>query len=371
MWQFSNRFRFFFSEMVVIADTLLSCWVVLFANSQSFNTSLGMTFLIVGSRRNAKVLGVWKFFRSFPLKLFEHDSVIVHNVFASFTLSLSASQHTWSRKDVGPPKSTSLLSTFHIGSLLCFFPANLMSSTCTDKTFSQPCCNRIFSNCLSHNSPVKGWPYSSLTTGSSTLDDDLGILCRGRRIQMSGHSVFVFSTILEHLPFFIWMQSRCCINCLSCAPWQSGCDIHDFCCCHVWCWWSLFREHCIRARIVFYKSTSEYNSTFVFLVLCLQFGILQMTDVHQWGKMNSCPSSLLHRSPLIHLWFLSGPTSESFQISPITCPLLLLLREFLCMAWDTGINLRTKLWCSNELSPFPAIWSSWWLGNEFSTCAIL
>ena len=32
-----------------------------------------------------------------------------------------------------PPKSTSLLSTFHIGSRFCFFPANFMSSTNTDK----------------------------------------------------------------------------------------------------------------------------------------------------------------------------------------------------------------------------------------------
>ena len=29
-------------------------------------------------------------------------------------------KYTWSRKDVGSPKSTSLLSTFHIGSMLCF-----------------------------------------------------------------------------------------------------------------------------------------------------------------------------------------------------------------------------------------------------------
>ena len=36
-------------------------------------------------------------------------------------------------KDVGSPKSTSLLSTFHIGSMFCFCPANLMSSTHTDK----------------------------------------------------------------------------------------------------------------------------------------------------------------------------------------------------------------------------------------------
>ena len=68
------------------------------------------------------------------------------------------------RKDVGSPKSTSLLTSFHIGSMTCFFPANLMSSTYTDKnnrfsrcankhsqveTLSQPYFSRIFSNCLS------------------------------------------------------------------------------------------------------------------------------------------------------------------------------------------------------------------------------
>ena len=69
------------------------------------------------------------------------------------------------------PNPTSLSSTFHIGSRLCFFPANIMSSTYTDNNnpfsrctkrhsqfgiFSQPCFNRIFSSCLSHNSPAKG-----------------------------------------------------------------------------------------------------------------------------------------------------------------------------------------------------------------------
>ena len=36
---------------------------------------------------------------------------------------------TWLWKDVGFSKSTSLLSTFHIGTMFCFFPANFMSST--------------------------------------------------------------------------------------------------------------------------------------------------------------------------------------------------------------------------------------------------
>ena len=67
------------------------------------------------------------------------------------------------------------------------------------KISSQPCFSRTFSNCLSHNSPAKGRPYrfrSRGTIGSSILDHDLGHLCRGRRIQMSGHSDFVFFPFL-------------------------------------------------------------------------------------------------------------------------------------------------------------------------------
>ena len=134
-------------------------------------------------------------------------------------------KYTWSRKDVGSPKSTSLCSTFHIGLMFCFFPANLMSSTNTDKnnpfrrctnkhsqleTFSQPYFNRIFSNCLSHNSPAKGWPYrfrSRGTTGSSILDHDFGHLCRGRRIQMSGHSDLGIFNYWRASSIFTWVQA--------------------------------------------------------------------------------------------------------------------------------------------------------------------
>ena len=112
-------------------------------------------------------------------------------------------------------------STFHIGSRFCFFPANFMSSTYTDKNnsfsrwtkrhsqfgiFSQPCFNRMFSNCLFHNSPAKGWPYrfrSRGTTGSSILDHDFGHFCRGRRIQMSGHSDLGIWIICENLPLLL------------------------------------------------------------------------------------------------------------------------------------------------------------------------
>ena len=92
--------------------------------------------------------------------------------------------------------------------------------------------------------------------------------------------------------------SRCCVCCLSIATRKSGDDIHDFCCCHLWCWWSWFSEYCIRPRIVFYILTSEYNSTLVFLVLCLQFSIFQMTCPSVMQNELLHPSSLLHRSPL-------------------------------------------------------------------------
>ena len=116
-----------------------------------------------------------------------------------------------------------VLSTF--GSILCFFPANFMSSTHTDKNnpfsrwtkrhsqfgiFSHPCFNRTFSTCLSHNSPAKGWPYrfrSRGTTGSSILDHDFGHLCRDRRIQMSGHSDFGIFNNLWASSIFTWVQA--------------------------------------------------------------------------------------------------------------------------------------------------------------------
>ena len=104
----------------------------------------------------------------------------------------------------------SLLSSCHIGSRFCFFPANFVSHTQIRKNpfprwtkrhsqfgiFSRPCFNKIISNCLSHDSPAKRWPYKFLsrgTTGPSILDHDFGHLCRGRRIQMSGHNLWASS----------------------------------------------------------------------------------------------------------------------------------------------------------------------------------
>ena len=144
-------------------------------------------------------------------------------------------------------------------------------------------------------SPAKGWPIEI----SFKRND------------------WVFHTGPWFWPHVSWHLSRYCVSCLSCATQQSGDDIHDFCCCHLWCWWSLFSEYCIRPRIVLYNITSEYNSTFVFLVFLPPIR-------HSWNdkcpsvKQNELlrPSSLLHRSPPSYFWISSSPTPESFPIFP-------------------------------------------------------
>ena len=179
-----------------------------------------------------------------------------------------------------------------------------------------------------------------------------GHLCRGRRIHMSGRSNLGIFNNLGASSIFGLSISRYCASYLSCASWQSGFNIHNLCCRHLWCWWSLFSEYCIRSRIIFHNVASEYNSTFVFLVLCLQFGILQMTCVHQWGKMNFCarrPCFIDHL--FFYFWLSSGPTtkfSPFFTHSLSTAA----FAAGIFIAWGIRMNLCTKLYCCSEVSPF-------------------
>ena len=167
--------------------------------------------------RNTKILRVWYFlYFSRWNSRFEHGSVIVHNIFACFTLSLSATQvyiqeRCWLLQNrlLCWVVSTSDQDFVSFQPILCHPHTQIRIILFYDENgdipiwnFSQPCFNRIFSNWLSHNSPAK-----------------------------------------------------------------SGYDIHDFSCCHLRCCRSLFSEYCIKAKVVFYNITAEHNSTFIFLVL--------------------------------------------------------------------------------------------------------
>ena len=207
-------------------DTLWSCWVVLFANSQYRSTHfLARPSISLGAWRNTKIFRAWQFFSSpFGNSWFKHGSVIVNNISAYFTLSLSASQVFVIKERCWFSQINFFIEYFPHRIIHCFVSFQLIwchphtqiriifFSRSTNKhsqleIFSQPCFNRIFSSCLSHNSPAKGWPYrfrSRGTTGSSILDHDLRHLCRGRRIQMSGHSDLGMFNIFGASFIFTW-----------------------------------------------------------------------------------------------------------------------------------------------------------------------
>ena len=251
-------------------------------------------------------------------------------------LSWVQPKYTWSRKDVGSPKSTSLLSSFHIGSRFCFSPAILCHPHTQIRIinplsrwtmrhfqfriFSQPCFNRIFSNCFSHSSPAKGWPYRFLSRGTTIFH--IGPWFRPFVSWWTNPNVWTlrfwnFQQFVSIFHFHLGM-SWYCVCCLSIATRQSWYDTHDLGGCHLRCWWTLLSEYCVRTWIVFYNITTEYNSTFVFLVLCLQFSILHLTNVHQWGKMNFCALRPCFND---HLCFTSHfcqvPRRDLFKFLPL------------------------------------------------------
>ena len=72
------------------------------------------------------------------------------------------------------------------------------------ETFSQPCCNRIFSNCLSHNSPAKGWPYRFRSRGPLDLPYWTMIWAICALVDVSkclDTPILEFSITSVHLPF--------------------------------------------------------------------------------------------------------------------------------------------------------------------------
>ena len=251
--------------------------------------------------------------------------------------------YTWSRKDVGSPKSTPLLSTFHIGLIFCFCPTHFMSSTYTDKnnpfsrctikhsqleTFSQPYFNRSFSNCPSHNSPAKRWPYSFRSRVGlpywTTILATCVVVDESKCLDIP---IWESSIILEHLPFWPGYKQilRPLLVLRTLAVW-------------IRCpWLSLlsFEMLMILVQWILHKIQNHLSQCHLGAQLDLEIlGALppirhSSNDRSPSVRQNEvfCPSSLLHRSPLIYFWLLSDPTPETFHVSPIIYPLLLLLRE--------------------------------------------
>ena len=241
-----------------------------------------------------------------------------------------------------------------------------MSSTYTDKSspfsrLTNEHSQNLFSNCLSHDSPARGWPYrfrSRGTTESSILDHGLGRLCFGGRLRISGHSgVGIFNDEWAS-PILTWVLV---LRILVALTW------------HPLLLQTSFVTQMYLALETLRKSlnhllqclTSEYNSAFVFLTFWFQLRILEMTDVHLRRKMNF---SALSPCFINHLFFCFWPLSScyagifsSFSHDFSTAA----FASGIFIASGIGINLCTRfLWFSEILFPLPAIWSSWalWRG---------
>ena len=118
------------------------------------------------------------------------------------------------------PNSTPLFSTFHIGLIFCFFPANLMSSTYTDKNNPffhcvrisipnwKPSPNRTSIGFSEITFPITALPNDNRTDSAQEEQPDLPywtmIWAICALVDVSKYLdilILEFSIILEHLPF--------------------------------------------------------------------------------------------------------------------------------------------------------------------------
>ena len=226
-WQFSNRFEFLLLELVIIQARTWNIVQLLHFLVFQFTVSLNASFPCRGTtlRFVREVFPILVIFLLLRQKRRDSNIFLYCSTIVSFGLHSRwvHPKYTLSRNDVGSSMSTFFIIFFHMGAILCFFPANLVSSTHTDKnnpcfrwtnmhsqfgTFSHPNSIKASSNGLSHNNPANGWPYkfhSRGTTGSSMFAHDFGHLCRGRRIHTSGHSGFVILSNLGASSNFTWV----------------------------------------------------------------------------------------------------------------------------------------------------------------------
>ena len=163
-----------------------------------------------------------------------------------------SSKYTLSRKHVGSPKSNFFIEYFPHRINVLFLSSRflchphtqiriiLFHGVRTSMPNWKPSPNRASKRFSQIASPVTVLPKndrigfrSTRTTRSSILDHDLGHLCRGRRIQMSGHSDFGTFNKFGASLIFTWVLAGIASAACPAHPWQSGYDIHDSCCCHL------------------------------------------------------------------------------------------------------------------------------------------
>ena len=153
-------------------------------------------------------------------------------------------------------------------------------------------------------------------------------------------------------------KSRYCVRCLSIANWQAGYDIHDFCCCHLRCWWSLFGEYCVRTSIVFYNITSEYNSKCI-IPKCINSAKIATLK----KKQDARGHRTLTRQPGHHYsWHANGASiqnltpSQHQRVSCLSCVFLCCYTRFLKCPLMITVHPRINLESNVSKSIFANLW---------------
>ena len=175
MWQFSNRFRFFFFKMVVI-DAWSRYFVELLSRlvcqlTISFHTLLRMTIHVIIPWRNTKILRELKFVCSSPQKFAIRTwfwycpqyHCLFHIVF-----ECSPSIHDPRKTLVLPNRLLCWVLSTPDQDFVSFQPIwchphtqirkilfHAVQRDIPNLELSQPCFNKIFSHCLSEKSPAK------------------------------------------------------------------------------------------------------------------------------------------------------------------------------------------------------------------------
>ena len=208
-----------------------------------------------------------------------------------------------------------------------------VSSTFTDKnnpwfrwtkrqsqfgSFLHPSSNRISSNCFSHNNPANGCPYKFRS--KSTIFND----CPGIRSFVSWKTYpYVWTFWLRNceqprsvLRFYLSV-GRCCISCLSVTIWQSCNNIHYFCGSHLDGRSAMFCKNCGGSRVVYYNVITEHDSAFEYFWFWFKLRVLEVTYVHQCGKVDFLFVSLcLDNNLFLTLDFFQFPCWNRFEFFP-------------------------------------------------------
>ena len=189
-----NAGRTFFVELL----SRLVCQLTV-----SFHKFLDMSFHVLGRRK--------------------HDSVIINNLFAHFTLSLSASQvymikeRCWINffSEYFPHRMNVLFTSSKFDDIHIHRKEQLFYDAPISIPNWKPSPNSAAMEVsrITFHIKMKVLPKDDRsgfkgTTVSSILDNDLGHLCRGKRVQMSGHSDFVIFSNFGESSIFIWAYAN-------------------------------------------------------------------------------------------------------------------------------------------------------------------